>query len=133
MKRFIVLTAIAVAGVTMFSTAAVAQTAEGAQKVVSVDRLVHDFGTVPETSGEIKTTFAVTNNTDEPVLVTNVRSTCGCTVPSWTKTPIEAGQKGEIAVVYNTTGRPGPFDKEVTISTSSEPQTLKVRIKGIVQ
>ncbi|GAP72871.1 hypothetical protein SAMD00024442_49_4 [Candidatus Symbiothrix dinenymphae] len=132
MKRFIVLTAIAVAGLTMFSTAAVAQTADDAQKVVSVDRLVHDFGIVPE-AGEIKTTFVVTNNTDGPVLVTNVRTTCGCTVPSWTKTPIEAGQKGEIAVVYNTAGRPGSFSKEVTISTSGEPQTLQVKIKGTVQ
>ncbi|MDR0832749.1 MAG: DUF1573 domain-containing protein [Candidatus Symbiothrix sp.] len=134
MKKLILFVAIAVMGLTAANTLSYAtpQTAQET-KVVSVDRPVHDFGTVQETAGDVKTVFYVINNTGAPIMITNVKTTCGCTVPAWTKTPIEPGKKGEIAVTYSTKDRPGPFDKEITILTSGEPNTLKVHIKGTVQ
>jgi hypothetical protein len=103
------------------------------EKVIVVDRLLHDFGTIGEDGGDVSATFIVTNNTGAPIVLTNVRASCGCTTPNWTKEPIEPGKTGEVTATYNPKGRPGPFDKTVTISTSGNPEQLVVRIKGTVQ
>ncbi|GHT19807.1 hypothetical protein AGMMS4957_04910 [Bacteroidia bacterium] len=139
MKKMILLAAIALLGAPAFSLVANAtpQDTPPAKtppaKAVTVDRLVHDFGTVQESAGTVKTTFYVINNTDEPVMILNVRTTCGCTVPTWTKTPIEPGKKGAIDVVFTTADRAGQqFSKDITIITSNN-QTLKVSISGTVE
>jgi hypothetical protein len=103
------------------------------EKVITVDRTVHDFGTISETGGNVSATFVVTNNTGDPIVLTNVRASCGCTTPSWTKEPIEPGKKGQVTATYNPQGRPGPFEKTVTITTNGNPERLLVRIKGTVQ
>ncbi|MDR0680641.1 MAG: DUF1573 domain-containing protein [Dysgonamonadaceae bacterium] len=102
-------------------------------KEVTVDKLVHDFGTIGEEAGDVSAIFVVTNNTDAPIVLTNVKATCGCTTPNWTKTPIEPGKTGEVTATYNPKGRPGPFDKVITITTNSTPDKLTVHIKGTVE
>jgi hypothetical protein len=102
-------------------------------KEVTVDKLIHDFGTIGEEAGNVSATFIITNNTDAPVVLTNVKATCGCTTPNWTKTPIEPGKTGEVIAIYNPKGRPGPFDKTVTITTNGNPEKLVVNIKGTVE
>jgi len=103
------------------------------EKVVTVDKMVHDFGTIDKESGPQSATFVVTNNTDEPVLITSVKASCGCTASEWTKTPIEPGKTGTVTAKYNPAGQSGPFTKTVTIYTSSTPERITVNIKGIVQ
>ncbi|GHV25787.1 hypothetical protein FACS1894176_05190 [Bacteroidia bacterium] len=103
------------------------------EKVVAVDKTVHDFGTIVETAGKVSAIFVVTNKTNAPIVLTNVRSSCGCTTPDWTKTPIEPGKTGTVTATYDPAGRPGPFEKTVTISTSGNPDRLLVRIKGTVE
>jgi len=103
------------------------------ENVVTVDKLVYDFGTIKQDDGNVSTVFTVINNTSAPILLTDVRATCGCTVPTWTKEPIEPGKTGQVTVTYSPKGRPGPFEKIVTISTSGEPEKLTVRIKGTVE
>jgi hypothetical protein len=102
-------------------------------KVIVVDREVHDFGTIGEDAGNVSATFVVTNNTSAPIVLTNVRASCGCTTPSWTKEPIEPGKTGTVTATYSPKGRPGPFEKTVTITTTGDPERLVVRIKGTVQ
>ena len=102
-------------------------------KVIVVDREVHDFGTIGEDAGNVSATFVVTNNTNAPIVLTNVRASCGCTTPSWTKEPIEPGKTGTVTATYSPKGRPGPFEKTVTITTTGDPERLVVRIKGTVQ
>jgi hypothetical protein len=135
MKKMILFAAIALMGAPAFSLVASATPQEKqSEKVITVDRLTHEFGTVQESAGTVKTTFYVINNTDEAVMILNVRTTCGCTVPTWTKTPIEPGTKGAVDVVFTTTDRAGQqFSKDITIITSGEPQTLKVNINGTVE
>jgi hypothetical protein len=106
---------------------------QAVEKVITVDKLVHDFGTVSENGGDISAVFVVKNNTDAPVVLTNVRASCGCTTPSWTKEPIEPGKTGEVTATYSPKGRPGPFDKSVTITTNGNPERLIVHIKGTVE
>lgn len=100
---------------------------------VTVDKTVHDFGTISENGGIVTTTFTIRNNMDNAILINKVTASCGCTTPSWTKEPIEKGKKGEITVSYNPKGRVAPFNKTVTILTSGNPERIVVSIKGVVE
>lgn len=103
-------------------------------KVVAVDKAVFDFGTISETGGPKSASFTVINRTDAPILITNARKSCGCTSdPVWTKTPIEPGKTGTVSMEFDPKGRPGPFDKTVTIYTNSTPDRITVHITGTVQ
>ena len=102
-------------------------------KEITVNKSVHDFGTIGEDAGTVTAVFVITNNTDAPIALTNVRATCGCTTPSWTKEPIEPGKTGEVTATYEPKGRPGPFDKTITVTTSGNPERLTMRIKGTVE
>lgn len=92
----------------------------------------HDFGSVRE--GETaRTVFTFTNAGTEAVTLTEVRASCGCTTPRYTTEPVAPGATGEIAVEYNSTGRPGPFDKTVTVvADGATPRTTTLRITGTV-
>jgi len=77
--------------------------------------------------------FEFTNTGDEPLLIKNAKSSCGCTVPEWTKEPIAPGAKGQIKVQYNM--NPGPISKTITIETNAinkENGMIPLRIKGTV-
>jgi hypothetical protein len=103
------------------------------EKVITVDRVLHDFGTISEDGGNVSAIFTITNNTNEAIVLTNVRASCGCTTPSWTKEPIEPGKTGTVTATYSPKGRPGPFEKTVTITTTGNPEKIVVRIKGTVE
>jgi hypothetical protein len=108
--------------------------AKQSDKVVTVDKTVFDFGTISEDGGPKGATFMVINKTDAPILITNARKSCGCTSdPVWTKTPIESGKTGTVSMDFDPKGRPGPFDKTVTIFTNSTPDRITVHITGTVQ
>lgn len=76
--------------------------------------------------------FKFTNTGKEPLILSNVRASCGCTTPSWPKEPILPGKDGTIVVTYNTQGRPGPFTKSVTISSNASEPNKVIIIKGDV-
>lgn len=103
-----------------------------AQKpVIKFDKTTHDFGTMKEADGRVTTVFEFTNEGATPLVVSRVRASCGCTTPNWTKTPIEPGQKGNITVTYNPTGRQGgPWQKSVTVTSNAETETVRLLIKG---
>ena len=61
----------------------------------------HDFGTVP-TGSEAKHYFVFTNEGKSPLVIMNVRTACGCMVPSWPREPIAPGKRDSLAVEYNT-------------------------------
>jgi Protein of unknown function (DUF1573) len=94
------------------------------------DKTEHDFGKVTE-GPQATTEFSVKNIGKEPLTISNVQASCGCTVPSWTKEPIAPGATGNIKAIYNTQGRPGPFTKSLTVSTSKGTKVLT--IKGLVE
>ncbi|WP_320816099.1 DUF1573 domain-containing protein [Flavobacterium sp.] len=77
--------------------------------------------------------FEFTNTGDAPLLLTNVKSSCGCTVPEWPKTPIEPGKSDKITVKYNM--NPGPISKTITVESNAvnKPNgVVPLRIKGTV-
>jgi len=91
---------------------------------------VHDFGTFPEEAGKVTCTFEFVNTGKVDVILQNVRASCGCTTPNWTKTPVKPGEKGVVEATYNASGRPGAFNKTVTVTSNAGEH--KLTIKGNV-
>ena len=92
----------------------------------------HDFGTVEE-GPKAAFDFNFTNTGKEPLILQDVHASCGCTVPSWPREPILPGQKNKIKVEYNTQGRPGAFNKAITVKSNGKTPTVMIYIKGTVQ
>ncbi|MBB4036004.1 hypothetical protein GGR21_001905 [Dysgonomonas hofstadii] len=96
------------------------------------EKSVHEFGKIAESAGTVSCEFKFKNTGDAPLIIQRVRTTCGCTTPDYTKEPILPGKDGKITVTYSTTGRPGTFNKEITIFTNVPDSIYKVYIKGEV-
>ena len=119
----------------IFSTlcmALVAVAMMGQDPVITFVKTEHDFGKINEADGRVSTVFEFKNEGMAPLILSNVRASCGCTTPTWTKEPIEPGQTGSITVTYNPNGRPGRFQKTVTITSNATEPTKRVYIKGEV-
>ncbi len=92
-----------------------------------------DYGTVTKESDNGVRVFEFTNTGDAPLIITNVQSTCGCTVPSKPKEPIMPGKTGQIEVKYNM--NPGPIRKTITVESNAvnyEGGKIPLKIKGTV-
>ena len=98
---------------------------------ITFDKLVNDFGKLPY-DGNGKCKFTFTNTGKTPLVLTNVQASCGCTIPTWPKEPIEPGKSNVIDVSYNTK-RVGGFDKTVTVYSNAKNGTVYLKITGEVQ
>ncbi|MGP1466013.1 MAG: DUF1573 domain-containing protein [Porphyromonadaceae bacterium] len=98
---------------------------------IKFDKTSHNFGTFSEKSPVQKCTFTFTNVGNAPLVINQAVASCGCTVAAYTKTPIAPGQKGEITITYNGTGRPfGHFKKNITIRTNAIAEMTRLYIEG---
>ena len=98
---------------------------------ISFDKKEFDFGTVNE--GEIvETVFKVTNSGTTDLVITNATGSCGCTVPVWPKAPIKPGETGDIAVKFNTSGKPNRQMKTVTLTANTESGREVLTLRGSV-
>lgn len=91
-----------------------------------------DFGTILESDGRVSHTFTGTNITDKPMVILNIFSSCGCTVPEFSKKPIRAGEAVEVKVTYDPMNRPGAFIKDLTIYDSEQRKVGKLTVRGSV-
>ncbi|WP_298498592.1 DUF1573 domain-containing protein [uncultured Algibacter sp.] len=89
-----------------------------------------DYGTIEKGADGVRV-FEFTNTGDEPLIISNVKSSCGCTVPSKPKDPIMPGDTGEIKVKYDT-NRVNPIRKTITVMSNAETPTVALKIKGLV-
>ena len=94
------------------------------------DKLKHDYGTI-ERGSDGNSVFTFTNQGEKPLVLSNVRASCGCTVPQWPRTPIEPGEQGEIKVKYNT-NIVGTFNKTITVNSNAANSIVRLRVKGQV-
>ncbi|MFN3758058.1 MAG: DUF1573 domain-containing protein [Algoriphagus aquaeductus] len=93
----------------------------GSGAVISFKETSVDFGDIVQ-GQKVEHTFVLTNTGKEPLIISNVAATCGCTVPSWPKEPIAPGKSGEIKVSFNSTGKMGKQNSIVRIySNATEP------------
>lgn len=130
MKKILVLLFVGVMSVSVN-----AQTEEEIKKdftgpVFDFENKVIDYGEIAANSDGNRV-FSFTNVGKSPLIITNVKGSCGCTVPTKPEEPIMPGEKGEIKVKY-ATNRIGPFSKTVTITSNAYEPTVVLRIKGRV-
>ena len=93
----------------------------------------HDFGTIPF-KGNGSYEFEFVNTGNEPLILTQPKSSCGCTVPEWPRKPILPGESEVVKVTYKNTDRPGSFNKYVTVfSNAKVNKEVKLHIKGTVE
>lgn len=109
----------------------IAQDSQQDGPVIEFVKVIHDFGEV-KYGEEAVCTFEFKNTGNAPLIISDAKKSCGCTVPSWPKEPIAPGATGKITVKYDTK-RPGPINKSVTIISNATNEPTKVlRIKGHV-
>ncbi|PCJ23908.1 MAG: hypothetical protein COA97_10745 [Flavobacteriales bacterium] len=89
---------------------------------------VIDYGTIEQGADGVRE-FKFTNTGKEPLIISNARGSCGCTVPTWPKEPIKPGESSVIKVKYDTK-RLGAINKSVTITSNAATPTKVIRIKG---
>ncbi len=95
-----------------------------------LDSLV-DFGTVKE--GETKDIqFRFKNTGNKPLVITSVAPSCGCTVPEFSREPIQPGKEGFVKAVFNSAGQHATVHKTITVSTNTQKQTDVIAFIGDV-
>ncbi|RME97638.1 MAG: DUF1573 domain-containing protein [Bacteroidetes bacterium] len=102
---------------------------EGAK--MEFEKTTIDYGTIEQGSDPYRI-FTFTNTGNAPLVITNAKGSCGCTVPTYPKEPIPPAQSGEIKVRYDT-NRVGPFTKRVTLTTNASDEPIVLTIKGKVE
>jgi len=125
MKKMILWMGITFLGSTMTQAQTQVGTAE-----ITFQKEVHDYGDVKQgANGECE--FKFTNTGTVPLIISEARKSCGCTIPEWPKYPIKPGETASIKVSYDTK-RVGPINKTVTIVANIEGGEKVIRIKGNV-
>lgn len=122
MKKLVILLFVGMIGFAVYAQDKVAK--------IKFETETIDYGTIEKGANGVRV-FEFTNTGDAPLIITKVKSTCGCTVPSWPKEPIMPGQTGQITVKYDT-NRVMPFRKTITVSSNAEMPTVALKIKGNV-
>ena len=103
----------------------------GPTSVMSFDATEFDFGTVDE-GEKVSHTYTFKNAGDEPLILSNAKGSCGCTVPKWPKEPIPPGKDGEIIVEFNSKNKKGKRNQKVTITANTNPPQTFIYLKGEV-
>ena len=90
-----------------------------------------DYGTVEKGADGVRV-FEFTNTGDAPLIISKVKSTCGCTVPNYPKVPIAPGASSYIDVTFDSKGRTGKQSKAVTLTANTNPNRKVIRINSEV-
>lgn len=99
---------------------------------ITFEAPIYNFGTVVD--GEmVKRTFKFTNTGEKNLVLFNVQTTCGCTVPEdWPKHPIAPGESGEVKVIFNSNNKVGSVNKSIRVEANTNPTVTTISIVGEV-
>ena len=124
MKRIILMAMMLISGVTTMLAQKPAE--------IKFEKVTHNFGTFSaEKSPVVTCEFNFTNVGETPLVINQAVASCGCTVPEYTKTPVQPGEKGTIKVTYTGTGKfPGHFKKSITVRTNGAIEMTRLYIEG---
>ena len=104
---------------------------EGPQ--ISFDTTEYNFGKI-NTGDKITHIFEFENKGTEPLLLLGVRTSCGCTAPSWPKEPVMPGKKGEVKIIFDSTGKSGSQNKKITVSSNANNNSsFELYLRGEVE
>jgi len=98
---------------------------------ISFKKVIHDYGKIKQGS-DGSCVFFFTNTGKKNLVLGNVASSCGCTVPTWPRDTIKPGCRNAIKVVYDTK-RLGHFEKVITVMSNAKTNIVELHIKGIVK
>ena len=104
---------------------------DGTKADFKFEKETHDFGKVAQGT-PVSFDFVFTNVGDEPLIISNVESTCGCTVPKYPTTPVAKGAKGTITVTFNAAAVQPGFTKALMIKSNARTPVKVLYIKGEV-
>jgi len=124
MKKFMILCAVILG----FAFTASAQDNQKAEFKFNEEK--HDFGKIAQ-GKPVTTEFVFTNIGTEPLILAEVRPTCGCTIADFTKTPVKKGEKGYIKITYNAAVA-SPFSKTIVVTSNARTSTKNLIILGEV-
>lgn len=132
MRKFFIIAAITVFVLSVSCSQAPGQDkAEKNGPKIEFSYTEYDYGTITQ-GGDGTSEFEFKNTGNEPLILSDVKSTCGCTVPSWPREPVKSGESAKIIVNYRTT-RVGPINKSITVSSNAASGPVVLRIKGNVE
>ena len=121
MKKFLLFIMLLIGGINVAN----------AQAEIKFDKVTHNFGQFSQKSPVVHCVFSYENIGDAPLVINQAIGSCGCTVPEYTKEPVQPGQKGEIKVTYNGTGkRLGRFAKTITVHCNGKVEVVRLTIEG---
>jgi hypothetical protein len=127
MKKLLLICA-AVLGFAFTATNASAQDNEKPEFKFNEEK--HDFGKIPQGT-PVTTVFEFTNIGKEPLILADVKPTCGCTIADYTKTPVKSGEKGVIKITYNAAAAMA-FNKTIVVTSNAKTPTKYLNIVGEV-
>ncbi len=125
------LTNVTAQNATAAKPAQVAAAPAASKAVFTIAADTYDFGNIPQGT-PVTHVFSFKNTGTEPLVLTNVQASCGCTTPEWPREPITPGASASIKVTYNAQAM-GVFNKPVTVTFNAEPNQKVLMIKGDVK
>jgi hypothetical protein len=117
--------------ITLFFMVGLPLAVAGQRPRIAFETKSHDFGKIASERGIVSHVFAFTNRGNVPLLVIDVESSCGCTVPVWSDRPVLPGESGHVTVRMNPATLSGKFNKRITVYSSGETVT-HLKISGEV-
>src|ERR1700744_4136954 len=126
MKKILILCAVIIGFVSFKAAAQDDQKAE-----FKFNEEKHDFGKIPQGT-PVTTVFTFTNVGKEPLIISNVQPTCGCTIADYTKTPVAPNATGSIKITYNAAALNG-FGKTIVVTSNAKTPVKNLVIVGVVQ
>ena len=106
--------------------------AQQKEPIMSFEKLKHDYGNITQEAGSAEYKFVFTNTGAEPIIISIVKTSCGCTSPLWSKEPVAPGASGFISVAFNPKNRPGHFTKTITVTSNAKNSPVTLTITGTV-
>jgi len=99
--------------------------------VMVFEQTKHDFGMMVQ-GEKLAYTFKFTNNGGSDLIISDASSTCGCTIPDFSKAPVKPGDQGKVEVIFNSAGKTGSVNKTVRLLTNAQPNTVELEITAEV-
>ena len=113
----------------LISTTMLSQKAQNTDVgILEFEAEVIDYGTISKDANGLRT-FKFTNVGTAPIIIADVKTSCGCTVPKYSQKPILPGKTGEIEIKYDTK-KVGSFAKTITVMSNAKESSKKLKIKG---
>lgn len=103
----------------------------GKMPIIQFESTDHDFGKINE-GDKVEHIYKFTNTGKADLVITSAKPSCGCTVPSFTQTPVKPGETGEIKAIFDSSGKPGMQQKTITVTLNTEKGTEMLNFKADV-